>query len=134
MSYRLRRSQKGLLLLERWRGIGRVEMNDAALEGDGDGVGAIFCSELAEDALHVGLDGARSGAEEVGDFLIAEAAGNQADHFDFTRGEGNFGKEAVELLGDLKRNVTLAGEDGADGTDDFGVHHVLEQVASDAGL
>ena len=52
----------------------RVEMNDAALEGDRDGVGAILGAQFAEDTLHVGFHGAWRGSQHVAYFFVAHAA------------------------------------------------------------
>jgi len=60
-----------------------LEMENAALQGNGDRVSAVRGFELGEDILHVNLYGAAGGAQLFGDLFVAKAARHQAEDFHF---------------------------------------------------
>ena len=68
-------------------------------------------AEFAVDVVDVGFDGAGGHNKLVGDFAVAVASGNQAEHFQFTDAEG-IGEGGLEI-GEL---VLSLAKDGGLGT------------------
>src|SRR6202522_2470113 len=60
----------------------RLELDDAALQADGDGVGAVVGIELGQNIFDVGLDGFFGDGERIGEVFIGVTGGNQAKDFD----------------------------------------------------
>src|SRR5580704_16338961 len=59
------------------------DLQQTAAHGNGDGVGAVVGAKLVDDIFDVEVDGGFRDGEERGDFLVAVAVANQAQHFDF---------------------------------------------------
>src|SRR6516162_4915388 len=66
--------------------------NEACFFGELNGLGAAMSAELVEQAAGVCLDGVLADEEALGDFTVGEAGGDQAEDFEFTRGDAQFGE------------------------------------------
>ena len=87
--------------------------NEAGGLGDLDGLGAAPGAELVEKAAGMGFYGVFADEEEGGDFAIAEAGGNEAEDFQFARGDtelGDAGFVRDEGDGGLRRNLLDDGD------------------------
>ena len=102
-------------------------------------------AELGQDVRDVILDGPLGDAERVGDFLVAVAAGHQAQDLGLAIGQRIGPVEAGELvlhaleagqqpLRDDRRDERAAGGDGLDRVDELVERDVLEEIAARAGL
>jgi len=72
--------------------VGQRLGNEAGGFGDLDGLGAAPGSEFVEEAAGVGLDGVFADEEASGDLAVAEARGDEAENFEFARGDGELGE------------------------------------------
>src|SRR5215211_213735 len=72
-------------------------LDQAALVGDHDELGAVAGAELEQDAADVGLGGGGADDQPFGDLLVAEAGGDQGQHLAFALGQ----------LFELGRRVTV---------------------------
>src|SRR5262245_50640379 len=82
---RMRPPQKSLSRAPLSRGWRHLEVDDPALQTDGDGMRSIVGRELGEDVLDVALDGFFGDRELSGDHLVRVPAGNEPQHLDFAR-------------------------------------------------
>jgi hypothetical protein len=105
----------------------RLELDDAALEGDGDGVGAVVGIELGQNTFDVGLDGFFGDGEVIGNDFIGVTGGDQAKDFDFASGELVVGGVIGEFGGDFWRDAFVSGMDGADGIEQFAMQETFQQ-------
>src|SRR5882724_3361981 len=64
-----------------------LQLDDAALEPDHRGVGAVLGAELRQDVAHLALDGFLAERELLGDFLVGVALCDEAQHPDLRRGQ-----------------------------------------------
>src|ERR1700677_810053 len=112
----------------------RLELDDAALQADGDGVGAVVGIELGQNIFDVGLDGFFGDGEPIGDDFIGVTGGNQAKDFDFARGELVVGGVIGEFGGDFWRDAFVSGMDGADGIEQFAMQQTFQQIRAGAGF
>ena len=62
-----------------------LELHDAPLQREGNGLGTVHRPEFAEDTAYMQLDGALGDIQGVGDFAVPPAAYEQAQNFDFPR-------------------------------------------------
>jgi hypothetical protein len=60
-----------------------IQMQEAAAEGFGGGLGAVADAQLGEDVADVALDGVLGDVERGADFLVALAGTDEAEDFDF---------------------------------------------------
>src|ERR1700729_998978 len=109
-------------------------MNEAALEGGGGGLGAVVDLEFAEDMADVEFDGDFGDGEGGGDFLVAAAFDDEAEDFNFPRGQVGVSHAFSEAGADGRGNGAFAGMDFADGVNQFVAHGSLKEISSGAGL
>src|SRR5690348_1493774 len=109
-------------------------MNYAALDGDGDGFGAVGDVEFSENALQVVFDGVAGDFQDVGNFLVRQAFGHLFEDLEFARGEVLEKIAGGKTRGDFLGDPALAGGDGADGGNQFIAGRVFQHVALRAGL
>ena len=62
---------------------GGLELDNSALEADGDGVSPIICAELRKYVRHVTLNGCFSDRELICDLLICVPGSDQPQYVDF---------------------------------------------------
>ena len=65
----------------------RLAAQDAALAGEGDGLGAVGGTEFGEDAGEVGFHAGVAETEGSSDFLVGFSLGGQAEDFGFALAE-----------------------------------------------
>jgi len=95
--------------------------------------------ELEHDVGAVSFGGVDADAEDVGDFLVAFAFGEELEDFAFARGKAGtvrFGRVFARLggRGDAKGEVGLVVAEGVDGGEEDAVSVVLEDIAAGAGF
>jgi len=81
--------------------------DEAGSLGELDGLGAASGAELVEEAAGVGLYGVFADKEAGCYFSVAEAGGDEAEDFEFARGDGELGEAGFvgdEGLGGLGGN------------------------------
>src|ERR1700719_3957528 len=78
--------------------VGEGLRNQAGGLGELDCLGAALGAEFVEEAAGMGLHGVFADEEAGGDFAIAEARGDEAEDFEFARGDGEFGE--ARFVGD----------------------------------
>ena len=61
----------------------RLQLDDPALDPDGDGVGAVVCAEFGEDVLDVALHRFLRDRELGRNLFVGVPAGHQPQHVDF---------------------------------------------------
>src|ERR1700677_1704399 len=109
--------------LQIWGGgrpsFGGLQVNDSALQRDGDGVRSVVCAKFGKDVLDVTLDRFLGNRESIGDQLVCIPAGNQAQHIDFSGGQGVIDRVVGEFSGDLGRNALLASMYSANRLEEF---------------
>ena len=64
-----------------------VRLDEAASEGEGDGLGTGMDAELREDVLDVGRDGLRADHEVRGDLTLRPPLGEEAEDLALARAE-----------------------------------------------
>src|SRR5688572_27656604 len=67
----------------KWRG----GLDQPAVAGDGDGLAAVGGTEFVEDAADVGLDSTVADEERLGDLLVSQVLGKEAQHIGLARGQ-----------------------------------------------
>lgn len=122
---------------------GRLEGGDPLTDGVAGEFDATAAAQFAHEPGAIGFDGFDPHVEEGGDFLGAFTEGDQAEEFLFAGGEQGMGgggagggatEEALdEAAGDFRGEVGMAGEDAAQGTDEFGGAGVFGEVTADTG-
>ena len=63
----------------------RLEVNNAAADGDGDGLGAVAGAQLFHDVLDVNFDGLFGDEKFFTDVAVTIPLGDLAENFDFAR-------------------------------------------------
>src|SRR5207253_7429884 len=111
-----------------------IQVDDAALQGEGRGVGAVADAELAQDIVDVNLDRAFRNRQVGGDDLIALALGDVFQDFKLARRQLRAVHALGQPAGDFGRDAALPCVDGADGFNQLVAQHVLEQVSARPGL
>src|SRR5262245_4383617 len=118
---------------QRGRRVFRLELDDAAPEGDGHRLRAVAGSELAHDVLDVHLDRLFGDEEALGDVAVAVAAGDMPEDFYLARRQ----RLVAQVLGkprrDLRGDALLARVDLADGLQQLLGRGALEQISTRAG-
>lgn len=110
------------------------QVNEAALEGEGGGVGAVGDAELAEQAVDVGFDGGLGDVEVGGDLFVGAAGDDAFEDTEFARGELLAADALGELFCDGGGDAGFAAVDDADGGEELFDSHAFEQVGLGAGL
>jgi len=87
---------------------GLFELDDAALDGGGGGLGAVLHAELFEDVADVLFDGDFGQAEFGGDFLVAVALDDEFEHALLAIGQGGSGEALGHAAGQQGGQVFLA--------------------------
>src|ERR1035438_9745753 len=103
-------------------------MDDAALDRGGRGLGAILHAELAQDVLHVVLDGVLGDGQRVADLFVGEALDDQLQDLHFSRAQVGAGHLGGQGGGDGGRQVSPAVVHGADGVQQLVVQNVFGEV------
>jgi hypothetical protein len=96
---------------------GLLDGDDAAVEGDGDGLGAVATAKLGEDVAGVNAHGAFADGELGGDLFIRLAIGDEFENFEFAGAELGASDSLGEAGGDFLRQRALACMHSADGVD-----------------
>src|SRR6185503_7978982 len=86
-----------------------LELNYAAAQADGDGLGAIGGAQFFHDVLDVNLDGFFRDEEAFGDFAVPVSIGHFPQHLDLTLSENLITHVFEKLRSNLWRNPFLAG-------------------------
>src|SRR6185369_3620413 len=107
-----------------------LELNYAAAQADGDGLGAIGGAQFFHDVLDVNLDGFFRDEEALGDFAVTISTGYFLQHLDLAVRENLVAHVFEKLRSDLGWNPFLARVNLADHVEQLGWRHVLQQVAA----
>src|SRR5215470_4531211 len=109
-------------------------MNDPALDCEGDGLGAIARSQLAENIADVTLHGRLGYRKDRGHLFVAVTLCDELQHFKLTRGQVltgySFGKPVCYLGG----NTAPAGMDGINRLEYLIAIHILKQISEGSRL
>src|SRR5271170_962003 len=111
-----------------------LEMDDAAPNSDGDGLGAIACTELFHDVLDMPLDRFLGDKKERGDVAVSISSGDLLKDLYFTITQRLITEMFGKLGRNLRGNVFFSGMHLADGVDELLSRHALEQVCLGPGL
>jgi len=79
--------------------LGEDSRDQASFLGELNGLGTAAGAKFVEKAAGVGLDGVLADEEAIGNFTVAEAGGDEAEDFEFARGDAELG-EAVGIGGE----------------------------------
>ncbi|CEE69641.1 conserved hypothetical protein [Xanthomonas citri pv. citri] len=112
-----------------------LQRQDPAPQRDGDRMGAIAHAELAQDVLHMCLDGFFGDAQGTADLLVGAAGSDQVQHFGLAGGQGIIEHMGGDIFGHRGRHMpALAAAHVADGVDQLTAQRALEQVTAGACL
>src|SRR5262245_51087332 len=84
------------------------KLEDAAAQGDRDGMSPIVGVQLLQNAFHVSLDGLFRDRELAGHPLVRVAEGNRAQHLYLALGKRILAEMRGKVCGDLCRNAASA--------------------------
>ena len=101
---------------------GDLQVDDSALETDGNRVRAIIRCQLLEDVGDVAFHRILSDGKLRGDVFIGVAGGNQPENVQFARRQFIFAGMVGQLRSKLGRDTLMPGMHGPDGVDQFPVH------------
>src|SRR5262245_45287399 len=99
--YRLQRTltrPKGGCRTSLFRGV-VLQIDDSALQSDGDGVRPIVCGQLGKDVLDVALHGLLRDGELRGDELVGVPGSDELEHLNLPKGQCLIGR----VLGQRRR-------------------------------
>lgn len=123
--------------------MGRSERGDSFTDGVAGEFDATAAVQFSHEPRAIGFHGFDADLEEGGDFLGTFPEGDEAEEFLFTGREegmgrgGGGGRAAEEALdkaaGDFGGEIGVAGEDAAQGTNEFRGAGILGEITADAG-
>ena len=105
-----------------------IQLDNPALERNGDRVGAIVCTQLGEYVRDVVLDCGFCDRELVGDLLIGIAVANQTKHINFARTQLIVGSVVGQFRRNFGWNSLAPGMDRADRLQQLGADVSFQQV------
>lgn len=111
-----------------------LEIDDAALQANGDGMSAVVGAEFREDILDVAFDRLFGDAQLIGDDFVCVPGSDQAQDLDFAGGQGVVGKMVSELGGNIGWDTLLSSVDGANCIEEFLAEETFQEESPSAGL
>src|SRR5580698_7241124 len=109
---------------------GVLEMDNAAADGNRNGLGAVAGSQLGHDVLDVYLDGPFRNEEFIGDVPVTVAFGDLLQDLNLAGCQLLIAVVVREAGGHFRGNRLLAGVHFADSLDQGLRRHALDDVAS----
>ena len=108
--------------------------HQAALDGEHDGMGAVFGAEFVEDADEFLFDEAFAEAELGSDELVGVTLGEETEDLQFALGERGTQTTGGGFLSDGRWEGAEAAGNAADGGEHERAVGVFGQIAADAGF
>src|SRR4028118_638926 len=110
-----------------------LELNDASLNGDGDGVRAVVGFKFGENVFDVNLNGFFRDAEFISHLFVAIPVGDELQDFHFACREMRLAEMLGDLLGNRRGNSRFSGVNEADDIEQFFAHHTFQKIAFRSG-
>jgi len=102
-----------------------LEIDNAPLQPNGDGMSAVIGAEFREDVLDVPFDSFLGDTKLIGDQFVGVPRSNQPQYFDFPCSQGVVRQVVGELSGNTGWDTLLASMDGANRVEEFFAQEAL---------
>src|SRR6516165_7312899 len=109
-------------------------MDDAASNGDGNGLCSVLGAELLHDVFDVNLDRLRRDLETLADVAIPLALGNPPEHLEFALTELVARDMVGQVLHQFRRQVLAARMHLANALDELIARRTLQDIAARTGF